>query len=109
MAYEDFGLISVIMAAYNVEKTIEQAIDSVLEQTYPNLELLVVDDFSTDRTAELVACIAAKDCWVRLISNEKDSGVVLYAQARFGRSKRGLDCDSQQRRCMGTGKAGEAN
>lgn len=75
MAYEDFGLISVIMAAYNAEKTIEQAIGSVLEQTYPNLELLVVDDFSTDRTAELVTRIAAKDSRVRLISNEKNSGV----------------------------------
>ena len=75
MAYEDFGLISVIMAAYNAEKTIGQAIDSVLEQTYPNLELLVVDDSSKDRTAELVARIAAKDSRVRLISNEKNSGV----------------------------------
>ena len=44
MMQEDFGLISIIMAAYNTEKTIEQAINSVLSQTYTNFELLVVND-----------------------------------------------------------------
>ena len=50
MMQNDFGLISIIMAAYNAEKTIEQAINSVLSQTYTNFELLVVNDCSTDRT-----------------------------------------------------------
>lgn len=67
MMQEDFGLISIIMAAYNTEKTIEQAINSVLSQTHTNFELLVVNDCSTDRTAELVKSIAAKDSRVRLI------------------------------------------
>ena len=75
MMQEDFGLISIIMAAYNTEKTIEQAINSVLCQTYTNFELLVVNDCSTDRTAELVKSIAAKDSRVRLISNVKNNGV----------------------------------
>lgn len=75
MMQNDFGLISIIMAAYNAEKTIEQAIDSVLSQTYTNFELLVVNDCSADRTAELVKSIAAKDSRVRLISNVKNSGV----------------------------------
>ncbi len=75
MMQEDFGLISIIMAAYNTEKTIEQAINSVLSQTYTNFELLVVNDCSTDRTAELVKSIAAKDSRVRLISNVKNNGV----------------------------------
>lgn len=75
MMQSDFGLISIIMAAYNAERTIEQAIDSVLNQTYPDFELLVVNDCSTDRTAELVVKIAAKDSRVRLISNVKNSGV----------------------------------
>lgn len=72
---EDFGLISIIMAAYNAEKTIEQAISSVLNQTYPNFELLVVDDCSKDETAKLVKNTAVKDSRVRLISNVKNSGV----------------------------------
>lgn len=75
MMQNDFGLISVIMAAYNAEKTIEQAINSVLRQTYMNFEILVVNDCSKDRTAELVKRIAATDRRVRLISNVKNSGV----------------------------------
>ena len=75
MIQNDFGLISIIMAAYNAEKTIEQAINSVLSQTYTNFELLVVNDCSKDRTVELVKKIAAKDGRVRLISNVKNSGV----------------------------------
>lgn len=71
----DFGRISIIMAAYNAEKTIEQAIHSVLSQTYPDFELLVVNDCSIDKTAMLVEAIAEKDDRVRLIPNEKNRGV----------------------------------
>lgn len=75
MTDANFGRISVIMAAYNAEKTIEQAIKSVLRQTWTDLELLVVDDCSSDRTAELVERIAARDSRVRLYTNRKNSGV----------------------------------
>ena len=54
MPEEHFGLISVIMAAYNAEKTIRQAMESVLCQTYPHLELLVVDDGSEDGTLNCI-------------------------------------------------------
>lgn len=63
------------MAAYNAEKTIELAIESVLNQTYSNFELLVINDCSKDGTAKLVEDFSAKDNRVRLISNEKNSGV----------------------------------
>lgn len=72
---EKFGMISVIMAAYNAERTIEQAIISVLEQTYENFEIIVVDDCSIDKTVELVKALAENDNRIRLIINEKNCGV----------------------------------
>lgn len=73
-------LVSIIMAAYNAENTIGRAIDSILEQTYENFELLVIDDCSIDRTAEIVQRI--QDNRIRLIRNKKNSGVS-YAR-KFG-------------------------
>lgn len=69
------GLISVIMAAYNAERTIAQAIESVLAQTYGNLELLVIDDCSSDQTVVIVNKFARNDARVCLIQNEKNLGV----------------------------------
>lgn len=48
-------LISVVLPVYNGERYVAASIDSVLSQTYSNLELIVVDDGSTDRTAEILA------------------------------------------------------
>jgi len=65
--------VSVIMPAYNAEKTIKAAIGSVLAQTHGELELIVIDDCSTDSTAKKVKQYT--DSRVKLISNEKNSGV----------------------------------
>lgn len=51
------GLVSVIIPTYNREKSIFRAIESVLEQNYTNIEVLVCDDFSSDRTYEVVKSI----------------------------------------------------
>ena len=48
------ALVSVIMPAYNAEKYIEEAISSVVSQTYENWELLILDDCSSDRTGEKI-------------------------------------------------------
>lgn len=67
--------VSVIMPAYNAEKYIKEAVESVLNQTYKNLELLIIDDCSKDRTFELMKCIAQKDSRIRIFRNEENLGV----------------------------------
>jgi len=68
-------LVSVIMPAYNSEKFIEDSINSVLKQTYPNMELIVIDDLSTDRTVKIVEQFRKKDSRVLLEKNEVNLGV----------------------------------
>ena len=70
-----FGLVSVAMAAYNAEKTIQQAVLSVLGQTYQNLELLVVDDGSSDNTEAVVKELAVKDNRIKLMHSASNHGV----------------------------------
>ena len=60
-------LVSVIMPAYNTEKYIGESIQSVRDQTYANWELLVVDDGSTDKTAEIIREHAAEDSRVKYL------------------------------------------
>lgn len=63
-------LISVIIPAYNAEKTIAACLDSVLQQSYTNLEVIVIDDGSTDKTAALAAEYAQKDARIKLVQQE---------------------------------------
>ena len=67
-------LVSVIIPAYNAEVFIERTIRSVLSQTYNNLEVVVVDDGSSDRTAEIVQTIASQDSRLCLLQ-QPNSGV----------------------------------
>lgn len=53
-------LVSVIIPAYNAERYIDEALQSVLSQNYPNVEIIVVDDGSSDRTAERVVAYGSR-------------------------------------------------
>lgn len=70
---EQTGLISIIMAAYNAEKTIAMAIRSVLAQTYTNWELIVIDDCGKDNTVDVVRSF--DDPRIRLTHNPCNKGV----------------------------------
>ncbi len=62
--------VSVIMPAYNSEKYIERSIKSVLSQTWTGLELIAVDDGSTDRTPAILRRLAAEDNRLRIIRTD---------------------------------------
>lgn len=64
--------ISVIVPAYNIEKYIGECLDSIVSQTYKNLEIIVVDDGSKDSTSEIVDLYAEKD--KRIIPIHKPNG-----------------------------------
>lgn len=61
------GMISVILPVYNCEKYLEESVNSVLSQTYTNLELIIVDDGSTDNSGKIADSFMAKDERVRVI------------------------------------------
>lgn len=62
--------ISVIIPVYNVEKYLNQCIDSVLGQTYRDLEIILVNDGSTDRSPEICEAYKNKDSRIKLIHKE---------------------------------------
>ena len=69
------SFISVIMPAYKAETMISDSIKSVLEQTYKNFELIVIDDCSPDQTIKIIEEFMEQDKRIRLIKNEKNQGV----------------------------------
>ncbi len=62
--------ISVIVAAYNIEDYIERGVESILNQTYRNLEIIIVDDGSTDSTPEKIDNLAKKDSRIVVVHKE---------------------------------------
>lgn len=68
-------LVSVIMPAYNAERFIEEAINSVVNQTVEDWELIVIDDCSKDNTFEIIKKLAVNDERISVLQNEKNSGV----------------------------------
>ena len=65
-------MITVIITAYNIEQFIEKAIQSCIDQTYQDLEILIINDCSTDGTLEVIQSFA--DPRIRVISNEVNLG-----------------------------------
>lgn len=83
-------LVSVIMACFNAEDTIEYAICSLLNQTYENIELLICDDGSDDSTLDIITRLAKHDKRICLYSSSANQGtynirnkLISYAKGRF--------------------------
>lgn len=68
--------VSVIMPAYNVEKYVGEAIESILNQTFPDFEFIIINDGSTDNTAKIVKEYAKKDKRIKFIDNKENRGFI---------------------------------
>src|SRR6266404_2913661 len=67
-------LVSVVTPAYKIESLLGETIESVLAQTFPDFEILVVDDCSPDATAEVARSYAREDSRVRVLATDRNSG-----------------------------------
>ena len=71
---EDNSLISVVVPVFNVEKYLSRCIDSIINQTYRNLEIILVDDGSSDKCPQICDSYALKDKRIKVM-HKKNEGV----------------------------------
>lgn len=87
MSVDNRELVSIITPAYNCSSTIAETIESVLSQTYCNWEMIIVNDCSTDNTAEIVQSYVESDSRIRLINLEHNSGSYVARNTAINDSK----------------------
>ena len=68
-------LVSIVVAVYNAEKTLKKCVDSLLLQTYGNIEIILVNDCSTDSSMSICRQYCCDNDNVHLICNDSNSGV----------------------------------
>src|SRR5262245_2446985 len=73
--------VSVVMAARDAERWVEQAVTSGLAQGWRELELIVVDDGSIDRTPDIVSSVGRSDGRVRLVREDRPVGLATATNA----------------------------
>lgn len=73
--------ISIVITAYNNEKSLERAVSSCLSQTYQNIEVIIVNDCSTDGTGGIIAKLFKADKRVKFLRNRKNLGPGLSRRA----------------------------
>lgn len=62
-------MVSVVIPAYNTQKYIEKCLSSVVNQTYKNLEIIVINDASTDTTLDIINKFSEKDSRIKSINH----------------------------------------
>jgi len=72
----EYPLVSVVLGTFNGERYLEEQLRSVLEQTYKQLEILAIDDGSSDGTVRILREFAALDPRIRVVINERNLGFI---------------------------------
>lgn len=73
----DNPFFSIIIPVYNTSKTLRRTLASVLNQTYTNIEVVIVDDCSTDNSYEILKAYEVRDKRIKLFHHEKNSGLLV--------------------------------
>ncbi len=68
-------MLSVVMSVYNGEAYLAQAVESILNQTFPDFEFIILNDCSTDSTAEILQRYARRDSRIKILHNEQNLGL----------------------------------
>ena len=76
IANNNYPLVSIVLATYNGEKFLEEQLDSIVRQTYPNIEIIAVDDCSSDKTVEILRKYALEHKNFRVVVNDVNLGYV---------------------------------
>lgn len=80
------GLVSVIMPVYNAEKYVDEAVRSILDQTYGSFELIIIDDCGSDHSMDIIS--RWEDPRIRVLHNDSNRGIA-YSRNRAIRESRG--------------------
>ena len=71
----NLNLVSVVMSAYNSESSVAESIESILNQSYKNIEFLIIDDCSTDKTAQVIESYLEKNKNIKFTKNKTNLGL----------------------------------
>ena len=93
---EDIYCISIIIPAYNMERLVTRSVMSALNQTYSNIEVILVDDGSTDKTGEIVDVISLKDKRLKVF-HQSNQGIAAALNSGIDKSDRRIYFIPRQR------------
>ena len=82
-----FPLVSVLMSTYNSEKTLERALNSILNQSYKNIEFLICNDGSTDNTKKILEKYSNLHEQIEIINNKNNVGLTKSLNLLINKSK----------------------
>ena len=80
-------LVSVCVSVYNREATLRQCLDSIINQTYSNLEILIIDDASNDSSAQIINEYYLKDNRIKTLKNNHNLGPAVCSEILYNKAK----------------------